>query len=234
MLTYNDIHSIPTSRMLSNSIIVNDKTVAELRRIEESLSRLQPMGDDNVRYLWFRVDPGKIDDWGDYEQMKAWGDVEDYDAYLKLWKEYVNEATLWYRISVGYVNDFHYMLISDGEHNLWDIRSARYVHDKGDSSLFREDYSEVMAKIRLAINQCVDKILTDGGKAYMEFVEKNLPFQKRTGTIPRRRLNEIQGESWMDAFDRPKLIDILETDSRPNEFDSMTLRTYIEVQPSGQ
>ena len=110
-----------------------------MRRIEELLSRLQPMGDDNVRYLWFRVAPGKPEDWGDYEQMKACGDVQDYDDYLKLWKEYVNEDTLWYRISVGYVNDFHYMLI-DSDHNLWDIRSARNLHHKGDSSNFREEY----------------------------------------------------------------------------------------------
>ena len=95
---------MPTSRMSSNGIIVNDKTVAEMIRIEESLSRLQPMGDDNVRYLWFRVDPGKHEDWGDYDQMKAWGEVEDYDDYLNLWKEHVNEDTLWYRISVGYVH----------------------------------------------------------------------------------------------------------------------------------
>lgn len=229
ILTYNDIHSIPTSRMVSNGIIVNDKTVAELRRIEESLSRLQPMADDNVRYLWFRVAPGQPDDWGDYEEMKACGDVEDYDEYLKLWKEYVNEDTLWYRISVGYVNDFHYMLISDGDHNLWDIRSARYVHDKGDSSLFREDYSEVMSRIRLAIHQYVDEILKDGGKDYMEFVEANLPYKKRTGIIPRRRLNEILGESWMDAFNRPKLIKVLESNSRATEYDRMTLHIYMDI-----
>jgi len=228
ILTYNDIHSIPTSRMASNGIIVNVKTVAEMRRIEELLSRLQPMGDDNVRYLWFRVAPGKPEDWGDYEQMKACGDVQDYDDYLKLWKEYVNEDTLWYRISVGYVNDFHYMLI-DGDHNLWDIRSARYVHDKGDSSIFREDYSEVMAKIRMAIDQCVDEILRDGGKNYMEFVEANLPYQKRTGIIPRRRLNEILGGSWMDAFNRPKLIEVLESNSQPMEYDRLTLRTYMDL-----
>ena len=60
ILTYNDIHLIPTSRMVSNGIIVNDKALAEMRRIEESLSRLQPMGDDNVRYLWFRVAPGSV------------------------------------------------------------------------------------------------------------------------------------------------------------------------------
>lgn len=229
ILTYNDIHSIPTSRMVSNGIIVNDKTVAVMRRIEESLSRLQPMGDDNVRYLWFCVDSGKPDDWGDYEQMKACGDVEDYDDYLKLWKEYVNEDTLWYRISVGYVNDFHYMLISDGDHNLWDIRSARYVHDKGDSSLFKADYSEVMSKIGMAIDQCVDEILKDGGKNYVEFVEANLPYQKRTGTIPRHRLNEILGGSWMDAFNLPKLIDVLETNLQPMEYDRMTLRTYMDL-----
>jgi len=229
ILTYNDIHSIPTSRMVSNGIIVNDKTVAELRRIEESLSRLQPMADDNVRYLWFRVDPGQPDDWGDYEEMKACGDVEDYDAYLNLWKEYVNEDTLWYRISVGYVNDFHYMLISDGDHNLWDIRSAKYVHYKGDSSLSREDYSEVMARIRLAIDQCVDNILTDGGKTYMEFVEANLPYRKRTGTIQRRSLNEILGGSWMDAFNRPKLIEVLESNSQPIGYEQMTLRTYMNI-----
>lgn len=229
MLTYNDIHSIPMNRMASNGIIVNDKTIAEMRRIEKSLSRLQQMGDDNVRYLWFRVAPGKPEDWGDYEQMKAWGDVEDYDEYMKIWKEYVNEDTLWYRISVGYVNNFHYMLISDGDHNLWDIRSARYVHDKGDSSLFREDYSEVMSKIRIAIDQCVEDILTDGGKNYVDFVEANLPYQKRTGTIPRRRLNEILGGSWMDAFNRPKLIEILGSNSLPMEYDRMTLHTYIDM-----
>lgn len=200
-----------------------------MRRIEKSLSRLQPMGDDNVRYLWFRVAPGKPEDWGDYEQMKAWGDVEDYDEYLKMWKEYINEDTLWYRISVGYVNDFHYMLISDGDHNLWDIRSARYVHDKGDSSIFREDYSEVMAKIRMAIDQCVDEILRDGGKNYMEFVEANLPYQKRTGTIQRRSLNEILGGSWMDAFNRPKLIEVLESNSQPIGYEQMTLRTYMNI-----
>lgn len=78
------MHSTPTSRMASNGIIVNDKTVAEMKRIEKSLSSLQPMGDDNVRYLWFRIDPGKPEDWGDYEQMKACGDVEDYDEYLTI------------------------------------------------------------------------------------------------------------------------------------------------------
>lgn len=78
------MHSTPTSRMASNGIIVNDKTVAEMKRVEKSLSSLQPMDDDNVRYLWFRIDPGKPEGWGDYEQMKACGDVEDYDEYLTI------------------------------------------------------------------------------------------------------------------------------------------------------
>lgn len=215
--------------MVSNGIIVNDKTVAELIKIEKSLSRLQPMGDDNVRYLWFRVDSGKPDDWGNYEEMKEWGDVDDYDDYLNQWKEYVNENTLWYRISVGYVNDFHYMLISDGEQDFRDIRSARYVHDTGDASLFKADYSAAISKIRKAIDQCVDEILMDGGKSYMEFVETNLPYQKRTGTIPRRSLNEILGGSWMDAFNRSKLIEVLESISQPIEYDRMTLRTYMDL-----
>lgn len=94
ILTYNDIHSIPSSGRFDNAVIVDDRTVAEMKIIEQSFSRLQPMGDDNVRYLWFRVDSGKPEDWGNYEEMKEWGDVDDYDDYLNQWKEYVNENTL--------------------------------------------------------------------------------------------------------------------------------------------
>lgn len=228
-LALNDILSLPNERYAGNGIVVNEPTRQLMLRIENSLFRLQAMGDDERRELWIRADPGTLEEWISYEKMLEWGSVENYEEYLELWKEESSEDNLWYRIVSASYKDFHQFIVSDNIHGLVDLRTIPYVDYKGFDNSKACDLTKPLGNIADAIDSLVENILSDNGKEYVDFVEKNLPYGKREGTIHRRKLYQLADIDPLKEFDKKKLINILTSKEKPIEYEEMTLRIYIQM-----
>lgn len=92
-----------------NGKVLNEKSIALVKKLFEVLSALKSDADDRDLYtLWIYADRGTIEDFGDYEEMKEFGEVKDYADYERQWKEaYPNERSIYEMVAVhdnGYYN----------------------------------------------------------------------------------------------------------------------------------
>lgn len=151
------------------------------------LSKLEPMGMDNYKELYFRVPCGTLDDYLAWAKKKGFYTEEteeiilDYSAFYAgdvRWisvtsSEYINSEGEIYRV-IG-LNRRPCIRIepeSDIEYNIYDIYNI-------------EDFLKWLLK---EIRKCVDSVLKG---TYNTDVMKNLPYEMRVGKISRSTLWEM-------------------------------------------
>ena len=64
----------------------------------ELLKKISPISENGCRELWFCIDRGSIEDFGDYEEMYELGEVENYEEFEQQWKDYYPDEKRWYYI----------------------------------------------------------------------------------------------------------------------------------------
>ena len=83
-LLISEFNQLPACRNLEISI-VDDKSLDVIMRIKKLLSIFEPMGIDELRYVYIEVVRGTIEDWCTYEvYMKITG--ERMKAWKKEWR----------------------------------------------------------------------------------------------------------------------------------------------------
>ena len=71
--------------------------------------KISPYYANGVRVLHFCVDRGPIEDFGDFDEMREWGDVENREDFERLWREYYPDETKWF--SVHFIQNDNYQAI---------------------------------------------------------------------------------------------------------------------------
>ena len=54
--------------------------------------------DDDLKILYFSAKKGNIEDYGDYEELKEYGDVSSYEEFEKNFHEDYPDDMYWYRM----------------------------------------------------------------------------------------------------------------------------------------
>ena len=63
------------------------------------LADLAPLKkNDEAKSIWLEVPRGTIDDYGSFEKMLEWGEVETYGEFEDMWKDDFPDETCWYRL----------------------------------------------------------------------------------------------------------------------------------------
>lgn len=89
-----------------DGVIVDDASLAVMLRIEKTMQRLCPMGNDEIRWLWIEIKaPGKRDR------------MERADK----------NGNYWYEFSTAHYKDFHYMVLRNRDWRLITLQSAKYI-----------------------------------------------------------------------------------------------------------
>lgn len=167
-----------------NSSVPSEKTVAAMEPLFSALEPLAPLKkNDEVKSIWVKIPRGDISDYGSFEEMKDWGEVETYEEFVARWKEDYPDEFNWYRIVIaeGFNQDgsLRYRGVSIGNKMVISAdMDCGTVEEK-----FEDDAAfELCGIMAIAANESIQK-LRDG--VYNDEVNNELPYGFRTGVIKR-------------------------------------------------
>jgi len=149
----------------------------ELMVLIKEISKLKIQGYDELRSIWIEADRGKINDFGNYKEYLEEGEVNNYEEFIELWKEYYPDEKKWYSFSVSSYMGQYYLFI-DSELT-FHIKSGEKT-DK-DANCFN---TGLAIWLKEKVIETITKIENDL-QNYNRYVSKNLPYKKRYGKIKR-------------------------------------------------
>lgn len=174
--------------------------VEAIKPLFDTVSDLKPCREnDEAKQIWITVPRGTIEDFGDFEEMKSYGEVKTRKQFEKRWKEEYPDEVKWYKVVIAMTDDerFAYRAISvDGNCIVSSSLRDGLAEQK---ELYSEKYALILLPLLTeAVKKSMD-MLRNG--AYNDFVEKNLPYQHRTGVISRKDLWTVYPENRENIFE---------------------------------
>lgn len=164
---------------LGKQSMISESSMTLLNGIIDKLSVIKCDGDDEHWYFWVEVPRGKIEDFGDYEELHDFGDYDTYEEFEKAWKEWFPDSLYWYEIHVAAHKGYATVLINNSAVIAVAPDMVYAETDNfGDFLQFLND--EVDALI---------KSIKDG--SYGRYVNSAMPYKYRTGIILRNNLWQI-------------------------------------------
>ena len=167
----------------SDSDLGDQKIHRGLREIHASFAYIKPSGDDEIRQIWIEVERGPVEVFGDYEEYKESGEVNNLDEFVELWQAYYPQKTKWYKFQTAkFRNDLYFYF---GDKLIFTINNQEQLAADGKSGgnlEFLENFVQWLA----------EKVVEETGKlkinpiAYNQYIQQNLPWAKRFGRIKRQ------------------------------------------------
>ena len=181
----------------------NPRLLAAFTSIFDILTPLTPLKKNNeVKAIWIRIPRGTIEDYSSFEEMKEWEEVETYEEYENRWKEDYPEEYSWYELvavkSFDRDNSLRYYGVSLGNERVISV-STEDRSFFGNEGYYPEEAAVMLCSLILPAVQASISLLQAG--TYNALVEKELPYQFRTGVIKRKVLWEYVPEAKESAYD---------------------------------
>ena len=156
---------------------VNKSTeINKLLSVFSEMSKLEEQGDDEFRKIWINVERGEIEDFGDYNEFFENEEVSNKKEFEELWKAYYPDDYKWYSVSVAkYKNEFFFYFDSK--------LTFQFKPDEIQEQAY-EFHTELADWLLLVTKENIRKIQNNLDE-YNNYIETNLPFEKRTGRIKR-------------------------------------------------
>ena len=172
------------------NVSFDDRTYELLDEIFSLLKRISPVSKNGVRELWFTAERGTIEDFGDFEEMLADGDVDSREEFENWWHDEFPNEVEWYNFSAVEDEKIGYRGILVGNRLV-------IVDDKRKPRYFPYDISEFTEWILDSVKNCISEL--ENG-TYNKRVAASLPPQHRTGTLLRKHLWDEFPESRESFF----------------------------------
>ena len=226
-----DFKNLESFKGAHNYKSLNEGFRKKIKELCEVFSVVEPYNEDWHR-IWIVVPRGTIEDFSSFEDAKAYMDVNTYEEYENLWKEYYPHEEYWFKIGVAEVNDYLCVAINN---------SIVFEYNPTDKNWdYNQETDENFAYPRIdAIIYGVKKsisLLLNG--TYNQYIKDNLPLIHKKGTIsgkdfwkgfPDARENTLEGMSESDCNEFVSLMQKFEKDAVPSErLDEMTVDLFFE------
>lgn len=164
-------------RQFDFSFSYDKRSYELLDQLFDIIKKIEPASDSGVRELWIKAERGGIEDYGDFEEMVSWGDVETREEFEELWKaEFPNEEE-WYNFQIAEDPATGYRCIFLAHKLVIEIDPSM---EKGGMEY---NISEFVEWILEAVKEVI--IQLEKGM-YNRNVREKLPAWHRTGTILRK------------------------------------------------
>lgn len=159
---------------LSNPNGYDKKTKEKINELYELLDKIKPVGDDELTKLYFNVERGSIDHYGDYEELKEFGNVSNYEEFEKNFKEDYPDDISWYKMTTSKYKNYRMITISN--------KVVLYA-DMDEEVIFEDRNTQELLDFLIdKVKECLTLLKKD---KYNDFVENNLPYKNRFGVIKR-------------------------------------------------
>ena len=227
-LLISEFNQLPACRNLEISI-VDDKSLDVIMRIKKLLSIFEPMGIDELRYVYIEAVRGTIEDWCTYEDYrKITG--ERMKAWKKEWRYGYPYSKEWYQIGIRHYKELTFLYISRNWRediilgNTKDIYTPR---EQVESPIY--DVSSFLIKLEAYLVSVVESIKNDP-QGYIRYLEGNYPHNLRTGKISTYDWCRITKENGFDLDDETLGIIQNILSSKPeSSCIPLTLREYMRI-----
>ncbi|MBQ8892122.1 MAG: hypothetical protein IJ068_04640 [Bacilli bacterium] len=199
------------------------KVKEKINELYDLLDKIKPLSDDEYKVLYFSVEKGNIEEYGNYEELKVDGEVDSYEEFKTRFNEDYADEIMWYKMtSTKYKN---YRMIS--------INSKTIIYaDMNNENTNFEDYQlqELLDFLIIKVKDCIQKLEDE---TYNDYISNNYSYKNRFGVIKRnvywniypdtkkKLLNEISQEE-MNYFIENA------SDKTNNRIKNMTSRKYFE------
>ena len=185
---------IHCSTSLPNAL--DDKTKEFVMLLFQKIQAVNICGDYERRELWITAERGTIEDFGDYDDYLADGDVESREEFEELWLSEYPEPQEWYKLATMiYENAYFVFLNGKLILQISLEESAEYALDR----------SKLVKWLLSAAEGCIN-MLKDG--TYNAYVDANLPYRKRIGKILREdfwRIFSGEKEAYLQDISREEI-----------------------------
>jgi hypothetical protein len=169
----------------------DDRTYELLDEIYSLPKRVSAASGNGARELWFTAERGTIEDFGDFEEMLADGDVESREEFENWWHDEFPNEIEWYNFFAVEDEEIGYRCIVVGNRLV-------IVDDKRKERSYPYDISEFTEWLLDSVKKCLTEL--EAG-TYNKRVAEGLPPQHRTGTILRKHLWNVFPEERKSFFE---------------------------------
>lgn len=172
---------------------------------------LEPLATHNknneAKSIWLKIPRGTIEDYDSFEELKKYGEVETYEEYEHLWQQDYPDEYVWYELVVVKSYDLRSGELSYHAVNL-DHKSviSASIEERcfDDHTYYAEGAAVKLCELIIPAVQESIRLLQED--KYNDLIEKELPYQFRTGVIKRKDL-------WVDDPEQMKFdLDRLSSD----------------------
>jgi len=166
----------------SQPVVIYSENKEKLHLIYEKMKGVMVCGYDEYRNIWFHIERGSIEDYGDFEEFLEEEMVSDRADFEEMWLYDYPEPLKWYDFAVNEYNGEYYFYI-DGKLTFHIAKELpKYYGEINTKPLI--DYLDKET------NRCVDWLQADEA-GYNSYVNKNISYSRRKGKIFRQKLWEI-------------------------------------------
>lgn len=174
----------------SDPDLMNQNIFQVLKDFNTTFSCVKPFGDDDIRQIWVEVERGPMEVFGDYEEYKESGEVNNLDEFLELWQAYYPQKTKWYKFQTAKFRDEFYFYF--GDKLIFTINNQEQSATEGKSGWNLEFLENFIYWLDKKVVEETGK-LKNNPTAYNHYIRQNLPWAKRLGRIKRQDFWNILG-----------------------------------------
>lgn len=163
---------------LNSSSTYDDLSYQKIDELFDIMNRLKPVSDRGLRKIWVPVDRGTIEDFGNYEEMLADGDVETYEQFERWWRSECPDETEWVLVETLDDTEIHYRAVFVSQKLVLEVDPRKERCEN-----LAVDMHEFTCWLVEATEQAVRKVMNG---TYDEEINARLPAKHRTGTMLRK------------------------------------------------
>ena len=206
-------------------IAVDGDMLERLVDIQHRFERLAAMGDDESRGFYIEVPRPTPEEWGDVEELIAFGEYDSREAFLADWLAFNPMETRWFHVASNRYVDSRSIRVTDWKRTCFIITNDSKCADaEPDDEWCRENLTCLFDYLQRMIDVVVSN--SDG---FNDYVAHNLPYQQRTGRIAQKEFNRIVPNFKIEVEDRETTIKALEESVHGHSaplLETMTIRKY--------
>ena len=103
----------------------DDLTYQKIDELYRLLDRIKPNCANGAVELWLQVDRGSIDDFGNYEEFHATGEVDTYEEFYSWWTAEFPDEVEWINFTAIEDREIGYRMIYLGQHSILEMDSRK-------------------------------------------------------------------------------------------------------------
>ena len=179
---------IPHSIHDRGHLDIDAATKRKVAKLFREIDRFEPLGDDNFHEFWVRAPRGPIEAFGDYKDLRSWGEVKSRKEFEEWWKSDFPNEEVWFLLQTAEYKGFRTIALN---HRPVIEIDPREKHGEW------LDLTDFVDWAIAAVRDCGEMV--EAG-TYGKLTETGVDLRLRTGTVARTDYWRVFPEDREDYF----------------------------------